>query len=175
MGVCRYARVGVKCILLILLLIITCGTASGAESASASSTRTRVLVTPGGSKKAFAFSKNMEVEFSMSAGPRKDELSWSIAGSPAGTNPNVLSELAWTSVDSYQITLANRVRFRRHFYCRSQFDFAWVQDGTVRDSDYDDNDRTDEWSRSISESSGDEAWDISTSIGYAFPLCLMTA
>lgn len=170
MGLSVCGRIGIKGILLIVILFIVCGTASGAELEPVASTKAEMLIPPEGSKKAFTFSKDLEVEFSMSAGLRRDELDWSIAGSPAGTNPNVLSELAWTSVDTYQLSLANRSRFRRNFYCRALFDYAWVQDGTVRDSDYDGDNGTLEWSRSINESTGDEMWDFSTGIGYAYIL-----
>jgi hypothetical protein len=170
MGPCVCGRIGVKDILLIVLSFIACGVAFAAEPAPAGSTNIAVPEAPGESKKAFTFNRDMEVEFSMAIGPRRDKLDWSIAGSSAGTNPDVLSELEWSSVDSYQVTLANRSRFQRHLYCRTAFNYAWVQDGTVRDSDYDGDNRTLEWSRSISESTGDEVWDLSTGIGYAFLL-----
>jgi len=120
--------------------------------------------------KEFTFSKDRQIEFSVAAGLRNDKLDWSIAGTAAGTNPNVLSELDWSDVDSYQVTLANRSRFLRHIYCRTAFSYASVQNGTVRDSDYDGDNRTLEWSRSISETNGDEMYDFSTAGGYAFVL-----
>jgi hypothetical protein len=170
MGMRVCGRIGVNSIILIVLAFIACSTDAAAEPAPAGTAKTAVLATQEGSEKAFAFSKDLEVEFSLTGGPRKDELDWSIAGSAAGTNPDVLSELEWTSVDSYQITLANRSRFLRNIYCRTAFDYAWVQDGTIRDSDYDGDNGTLEWSRSISESSGDEMWDFSTGVGYAYIL-----
>jgi hypothetical protein len=109
-----------------------------------------------------------QTEFALTAGIRRDSLEWSIAGNSAGANTDVLSALDWSDVGSYQVRLANRSRFHRHIYLRSAFSYAWIQDGTVRDSDYDGNDRTLEWSRSISESSGDEMWDLSAGGGYAF-------
>ena len=36
-----------------------------------------------------------ETEFVFSAGYRKDELDWNIAGNINGNNPNILSELTW--------------------------------------------------------------------------------
>lgn len=107
---------------------------------------------------------NVDTEFTLTTGLRTDELDWSIAGNGI----NVLSELSWNDVESYQITIANRTRFKNNIYCRGAFNYAWIQDGTIRDSDYGQNDRTAEWSRSISESTGDEAWDISAGGGYAF-------
>jgi hypothetical protein len=170
MGLCVWGRFGFKGSLSIMLAFFVCGTAFAAEPVPIGATKTAVLAAPEGSKKASAFSRDMEFELSLTGGLRKDKLDWSIAGSSAGTNPNVLSELEWSSVDSYQVTHDIRIRFQRHFYCRGALDYAWVQDGTVRDSDYDGDNRTLEWSRSISESTGDEMWDLSGGVGYAFIL-----
>jgi hypothetical protein len=170
MGLYVCGRVKVHAIFWIALAFIFYGTALAAEPVPAGSIQAAVRVAPEKSDNRFAFSGDKEIEFSLSSGLRQDELEWSIAGSSAGTNPNVLSELEWSSVDSYQITLANRSRFLRHYYCRTVFDYAWVQDGTVRDSDYAGDNHTYEWSRSVSESTGDEMWDFSTGIGYAFIL-----
>lgn len=109
-----------------------------------------------------------ETEFNLTMGRRLDDLDWSIGRNANGGEPNVLSELAWSDVESRQLTLSNRSRFRRHLYFRGQFNWAWIQDGTVRDSDYGQNFRTAEWSRSISQTDGDEMWDLSGGGGYAF-------
>jgi hypothetical protein len=106
----------------------------------------------------------VESDLILTAGIRKDELEWSIAGNGI----DVLSELAWNNVDSYQISLANQTRIRDHVYFRGQFNYAWIIDGKVRDSDYGQNGQSDEWSRSISESTGDQLWELSTGGGYSF-------
>jgi hypothetical protein len=172
MGLCRsrWGWVELKTILLIGLAMMGCGPAFAADTAPAGTTKTAVLASQGASKYRLTFNRDMDIECSLSTGPRKDKLSWSIAGRAAGTSPDVLSELSWSSVDSYQVTFANRSRFRRHIYCRTALNYAWVQDGTVRDSDYDGDGRSLEWSRSISESNGDHMWDLSTAGGYAFIL-----
>jgi Protochlamydia outer membrane protein len=110
----------------------------------------------------------LETEFSLGVGMRKDDLSWSIAGTSAGSNPNVLSELEWSAVESRQVKLANRSLFHHRIYARGALDYAWVQDGSLRDSDYDGDNHAQEWSRSISASNGDELWDVSGGAGYAF-------
>jgi hypothetical protein len=111
-----------------------------------------------------------ESEFTITTGTRSDDLDWSIAGNAAGTNPDVLSELDWSDVESYQVTLADRSIFAKHIYLRGAFSYAGIQDGTVRDSDYGNNSRTAEWSRSICQTNGDELWDVSAGGGYAFYL-----
>jgi hypothetical protein len=170
MGLYSNGEIGFKDILLIGLAIMGCSPAFAADTAPVGTTQTEVLAAHDGSQNRLKFSGDTGIEFSLSAGPRKDELKWSIAGTAAGTDPNVLSELEWTSVNSFQITLANRSRFLRHFYCRTALNYAWIQNGTLRDSDYDEDNHTSEWSRSLSESNGDEMWDVSTAGGYAFIL-----
>ncbi len=156
-------------ILLIGLALSGRGEAFAESPETALKNKTAPIAADSGSKQ-LTFSNNRNFEFSLTAGMRNDTLDWSIAGTPDGTNPNVLSELDWSDVDSYQVTLGNRSRFLRHIYCRTTLSYAAIQDGTVRDSDYADNNRSMEWSRSISESSGDEMWDFSTAGGYAFIL-----
>ena len=133
---------------------------NGGRSAPADS------VTPGAGNTS-RFSKlfgHLETEFTLTAGIRKDELDWSIAGNGV----NVLSVLSWSDVESYQITLANRTQFDRGAYFRGAFSYAAIQDGTVRDSDYGGNYLSAEWSRSISETNDDELYDITGAGGYTF-------
>lgn len=101
---------------------------------------------------------------------RKDELQWSIAGNSAGTNPDIRSELTWSHVHSYQITMGGRALINRIVYLRGAFDYCWIQSGRVRDSDYNSDDRHGEYSRSISRASGDQMWDLSFGAGYPFLL-----
>ena len=111
---------------------------------------------------------HLETEFALSAGLRSDNFDWSISGDSSGHNPNILSELEWSGVDSYQLSLSNRTRYKRHIYLRGHFNYAFIRNGRVRDSDYGQNDRTAEWSRSISETNDDQLWDLSAGAGYTF-------
>lgn len=113
-------------------------------------------------------SSTYETIFSLDMGLRRDNLDWSIAGNTSGTSPNILSELEWSDVDSYQLALKNRTRVGRHLYFRSYFNYAVIQRGRLRDSDYAGNDRTAEYSRSISQTSDDQLWDFSFGAGYPF-------
>jgi hypothetical protein len=101
---------------------------------------------------------------------RVDELEWSIAGNAAGTNPNIRSELTWKDVHSHQLTIGGRALVNRRVYLRGAFDYGWIKNGNVRDSDYNSDDRNDEYSRSISQISGDQVWDLSLGAGYPFLL-----
>lgn len=110
----------------------------------------------------------VDATVSLSAGLRLDEFQWSIAGNSSGTNPKILSELEWDEVSSYQLTLAGRLEIKRRFYCRGHGNVAWIESGSLRDSDYDGDGRTLEYSRSISETNGDELYDIVAGVGYPF-------
>jgi hypothetical protein len=111
-----------------------------------------------------------EIEIALINSFRFDELQWSIAGNSSGTNPDIRSELTWSDVHSQQITIAGRVLYNRRVYLRGELNYAWVQNGRVRDSDYNSDDRTNEYSRSISQSSGDQLWDLALAAGYPFLL-----
>ncbi len=156
---------GLVCSLLIWLMFIENGTAFGKQAEGANPSSSAVATTDSGPmpwlKNVFAESKT---ELSLSAGLRTDELDWSIAGNGI----NVLSELEWSDVDSYQVSLSGGIEFRNNVYFRAGFNYAWIEDGTVRDSDYGLDNFGGEWSRSISESPGDEVWDLSGGGGYSF-------
>lgn len=112
--------------------------------------------------------RNIETSFMLTSGLRKDDFQWSIAGNGAGTGPNVLSQLTWSDVDSYYTALSNRTIFNRNLYFRGVLDYAFIQNGRIQDSDYRVDNRQDEYSRSISNSGGDQIWDISIGAGYPF-------
>jgi Protochlamydia outer membrane protein len=125
---------------------------------------------PGVTRRFKSRNTDLNTSFSMSLGVRNDDFNWSIAGNASGTNPNILSELDWSKLDSYQLRICNRTQVGRLLYFRAQANYAWIQDGTVRDSDYHGDNHTDEYSRSISQSSGDQLWDLSFGAGYPFVL-----
>ncbi len=97
---------------------------------------------------------------------RLDKLLWNSAG--LNNVPNIRSELEWSDVLSHQVSVRGRLSIGRHLYGRGDANFAFIQSGSVRDSDYAGNDRTFEYSRSISETNGDQMWDLMAGGGYAF-------
>jgi hypothetical protein len=108
------------------------------------------------------------LDLSLNAGIRFDQLLWNTGG--ANHTPDILSELEWSNVPSQQISLNARGLIRKHIYLHSHFDYAWINSGEVRDSDYSRDDRHGEWSRSISQTKGDHVWDGLLGGGYAFEL-----
>jgi hypothetical protein len=108
----------------------------------------------------------LQTRFRVSLGLRRDDFNWSIAATDR--QPDVLSELTWSDVKSHQLAIANQSILGRHVYLRFNFNYARIADGCVRDSDYAGNNRTDEYSRSISQSDGDYLFDFSMGAGYPF-------
>jgi len=110
----------------------------------------------------------VEMDIRFGNGLRHDRLDWSTAGS--GGHPNFVSELAWRKIYSLQWTLEGSLMWDRHAYIRGAVGYAAIQSGEVRDSDYDGDDRTLEFSRSISQTRDDNMWDCSFGAGPAFTL-----
>jgi hypothetical protein len=105
--------------------------------------------------------------FDISAGYRTDKLNWSIAGNLQGSNPNVRSELSWTNLSIYQLKLANRTVIGG-VYVRGYLDYGMVVSGRNQDSDYNGDNRTLEFSRSVNGTDGNYVWDGSVGVGPRF-------
>lgn len=114
------------------------------------------------------FIGNVRGNLALSAGLRFDALDWSIGGAFSGEQINVRSELEWTQVLSYQVQLSGQAQVGRHLYGRGHVAYAAIQSGTVRDSDYRGNDRTDLYSCSVSDTNDDQLWDVLAGVGYPF-------
>ncbi len=156
---------GLVCSLLIWFLYFDDGTAFGKEAEGADPSNTAVAAaTDDTVSRVKRFFSDMEAELSLTAGLRTDDLDWSIAGNGI----NLLSELQWSDVESYQVSMNGAVEFKNRIYLRGGFNYAWIDDGTVRDSDYGQDNAGAEWSRSVSETTGDELWDVSGGGGYSF-------
>jgi hypothetical protein len=156
---------GLVCGLLVWFLWIDNGTAFGRPVESVGHSDSQVAAAGNGHRlRAENLFGDAQVELSLNAGLRTDDLDWSTAGNGI----DVLSELDWSDVESYQVSLTGGIQFRNHIYVRGGFDYASIDDGTVRDSDYGLDNRGDEWSRSVSDTKGDELYDISGGAGYSF-------
>jgi hypothetical protein len=106
--------------------------------------------------------------FDLTAGFRTDKLNWSIAGNLQGNNPNVRSELTWSDLSIYQLKLANRTVIKDRVYIRGYLDYGMVVSGSNQDSDYNGDNRTQEFSRSLNGVDGNAVWDGSVGIGPRF-------
>jgi len=145
----------------ISLLIFLAAPAAMADSSALSSSK----ASKGGLKKRAI---PLETDFTLSAGYRVDDLDWNIAGNINGNSPNVLSELTWDDVESYQVKLQGNIVWPNIIALRGYANYGWIFDGDNQDSDYLGNNRTLEFSRSNNSTDDDNVWDASIAIGYPF-------
>jgi hypothetical protein len=108
-----------------------------------------------------------DFEFNLSSGYRLGSLHWSIAGDLSGENPNILSELIWSKLQILQIEGEGNLNIER-FTIRAALGYGWILAGDTRDSDYDSDDRTDEWSRSYLDARGGYLLHALTGLGYRY-------
>jgi hypothetical protein len=112
----------------------------------------------------------VEGDLELINGYRVDDLDWNIAGNLNGTNPNIISELTWSDLESYQLEVGGRGTIGGVFYMRGSAAFGWVLSGDVQDSDYNEDNRTQEYSRSINSSDDSTVFDATVGFGYPFKL-----
>ena len=110
----------------------------------------------------------LEFELITTGGYRVDELDWNIAGDISGSSPNILSELTWDDIESYQLRFDGRLVWPQLIALRGSFAYGWIFDGENQDSDYLGDNRTFEFSRSNNNTEGDNVWDASVAVGYPF-------
>jgi hypothetical protein len=103
---------------------------------------------------------NIPVTLSVSAGQRKDDLNWSIAGNGV----NVLSELKWENMAISQLQAAGEFHLKNDLRLRARLGYGVIGSGTNQDSDYNGNNRTLEFSRSNNKAGGD-VFDASIGFG----------
>ena len=117
--------------------------------------------------------KAVEVEgdLELITGYRVDDLDWNIAKDISGTiTPNIISELNWRDLESYQLKVGGKGTINRIFYLRGSVGFGWVLSGDVQDSDFNGDNRTQEFSRSISSADDSTVFDATAGFGYPFNL-----
>jgi len=113
------------------------------------------------------------IDLDLSAGYRVDQLDWNIAGNIAGTNPNILSELTWDNLESYQVTARGKAVMANHRHpiggvVRGGISYGDIFSGENQDSDYFGDNRTAEFSRSNNNADDGEVWDVNLGGGIAF-------
>ena len=107
-------------------------------------------------------------DISLSTAYRVDNLSWNIAGSIYGTNPNILSELTWSDLETFQAAVSGRLLVNEWLYVRGSFGYGWTFSGDNLDSDFLGNNRTQEYSRSRNSADGGTVLDAAVGAGYQF-------
>lgn len=109
-------------------------------------------------------------QFAAGYGYRHDEFDWNIAGTIAGTDPNVLSELTWSDLLIHQLEMGMRIEGKAGLLLRSAVDYGWIVDGENQDSDYLEDNRLSEYSRSDNQSDSGNTLDFSVGLGYLISL-----
>lgn len=103
-----------------------------------------------------------ELEFNTGVGNARGTLSWNISGGENG--PNILSELTYRDVNFRQFTMSSTLKMKRGWLANHDlmvsFSTGTANEGTVQDSDYDGDNRTQEYSRSLSSAVDSKMQDI---------------
>ena len=95
---------------------------------------------------------------------RQDNFVWNKAG--LNDFPNVLSELKWENLRIQGIKgVLTHDMGNRHFL-EASGGWGWIYAGTNQDSDYDDDNRTDEYSRSNNTADRGNVFDLSLALGW---------
>jgi len=103
------------------------------------------------------FNHKNNFEYTLSLGQRGDNFRWDINGPVNELTPsfNVLSELDWKNINSTPLQLEAHYRANRKFSVAGHVSYALISSGQVRDSDYCGQNRSREFSRSISKGEGE--------------------
>lgn len=109
-----------------------------------------------------------EVDIYLDAGYRQDNIDWNIAA-PSGT-PNVLSELQWKNLDIVEFAVGSHLTLPSRWVIDGRFAYGTIVDGQNQDSDYNGNNRTQEFSRSNNLADDGNTLDASLALGYRLPV-----
>ena len=84
-----------------------------------------------------------KLDISLSAGYQQQNLTWSIAGNLQGQNPNILSELKWKNVGGPVFDATATWNVWKLFFVHTSIAQSITVTGSVNDTDYQGDDRTD--------------------------------
>ena len=91
------------------------------------------------------------LELGLHAGYRVDQFGWNTAGyNQSAQYVNILSELDWEDIEIWQLGAFGKLALGNETapfltYIRGSIDYGWIDDGTVRDSDYNGDNRPSGW------------------------------
>lgn len=91
-----------------------------------------------------------QLELSISASHRLDNLNWNIAGNTV----NVLSELTWKNLAISQLQVAGIFNLNEDWQLRGKLAYGVINSGTNQDSDFHGNNRSQEFSRTNNKAGG---------------------
>jgi len=111
------------------------------------------------------------LEIGMQAGFRQDQVDWNIGGNLGGQDVDVFSELEWDDLDIWQLGISGKAWLFSSTqtvrpYINGTLNYGWITDGSVRDSDYNGNNRTMESFRMLAATDDDNVFDVSIGLGF---------
>lgn len=114
-------------------------------------------------------------EINAQTGKTSGQLDWNIASDLTGKNvPNILSELEYSSLDIWKNSAGGTLTIEagplKNIFIQSDLGKGIINGGNGRDSDYDGDNRTQEYSRSHSDMTGDDTMDFEVGAGYRWRL-----
>lgn len=98
----------------------------------------------------------MPVDYSVrhQVGYQLERFDWNIAGNLDGSGPNILSELSWRDLDVLYAGIGGKLLLDNTLYIRGQLGRGGIASGKNQDSDFCNDDRAGEFSRSNNQSRG---------------------
>jgi hypothetical protein len=111
--------------------------------------------------------KEVESTITYGIGARNTTVDWNIAGNLQGTGPNVISELIWRDIKSHQVSLGG-IWTEGDYFLQASGEYGKVHSGENQDSDYRQDDRQDEFSRSVNNAGKGYMLDAEVNYGRNF-------
>lgn len=102
------------------------------------------------------FKQYIQTETILTTGYLKGDFHWQIAADLSGTlTPNVLSSLSYQDLSAPTVSFHQKLFIKQeryqNFYLLWQAEYGKIEEGVVQDSDFDDNNESSEYSRSLSD------------------------
>ncbi|MDF1577033.1 MAG: hypothetical protein RQ753_01130 [Desulfurivibrionaceae bacterium] len=113
------------------------------------------------------------LDLELNAGSRVDRFDWTISGNIHGTDPDILSELSWDDLEIVEVNTKGRVIMINNQapfggIAKIRAGYGEIRSGENQDSDYQYDNRTNEWSRSNNQADDGSVFDFTSGIGLVF-------
>lgn len=115
-----------------------------------------------------AWADNPAPKINLSLAQTSEDVGFNIAGTLAGTDPNVLSELEWYDMQVTHVVVDVEYPFRDRWRFGAKFDYGYIADGSARDYDYLADNRQGLFSLSKADVHGKQSFEGSVFVGFAF-------
>lgn len=113
-----------------------------------------------------AQSQPHKLQLDLSTGYQREGFKWSIAGNQDGQNPNIYSELQWKKLGGQSVTASLQWNFWGRLLLTGGYERTSIISGTVRDNDYNGDNRTNPAYDQLFDADKGFTRDIYAGIGY---------